>query len=130
MLVALSIYHSAHKAETIRAGIQSVDKAQPEAGHSIGLNRGQAIWLVLIPQAMRAIVPPMLTGWLSVTRNASLGIVVAYPELVGMFMQTSLNQIGHAVEIVAMVMGFYMLLSLLLSLVLNAYNKRVQITEG
>ena len=130
MLVALSIYHSAHKAETIRAGIQSVDKGQLEAGHSIGLNRGQAIWLVLIPQAMRAIVPPMLTGWLSVTRNASLGIVVAYPELVGMFMQTSLNQIGHAVEIVAMVMGFYMLLSLLLSLILNAYNKRVRITEG
>ena len=129
MLVALSIYHSAHKAETIRAGIQSVDKGQLDAGHSIGLNRGQTIWLVLIPQAMRAIVPPMLTGWLSVTRNASLGIVVAYPELVGMFMQTSLNQIGHAVEIVAMVMGFYMLLSLLLSLILNAYNKRVLIAE-
>ena len=129
MLVALSIYHSAHKAETIRAGIQSVDKGQLEAGLSIGLHRGQTIWLVLIPQAMRAIVPPMLTGWLSVTRNASLGIVVAYPELVGMFMQTSLNQIGHAVEIVAMVMGFYMLLSLLLSLILNAYNKRVLITE-
>ena len=78
---------------------------------------------------MRAIVPPMLTGWLSVTRNASLGIVVAYPELVGMFMQTSLNQVGHAVEIVAMVMGFYMLLSLLLSLTLNLYNKRVQIID-
>ena len=129
MLVALSIYHSAHKAETIRAGIQSVDKGQIEAGLSIGLHRGQTIWLVLIPQAMRAIVPPMLTSWLSVTRNASLGIVVAYPELVGMFMQTSLNQIGHAVEIVAIVMGFYMLLSLLLSLTLNAYNKRVLIIE-
>ncbi len=129
MLIALSIYHSAHKAETIRAGIQSVDKGQLEAGLSIGLHRGQTIWLVLIPQAMRAIVPPMLTGWLSVTRNASLGIVVAYPELVGLFMQTSLNQIGHAVEIVAMVMGFYMLLSLLLSLILNAYNKRVLIIE-
>ena len=129
MFVALSIYHSAQKAETIRAGIQSVDKGQIEAGRSIGLRWGQTIRLVLIPQAMRAIVPPMLTGWLSVTRNASLGIVVAYPELVGMFMQTSLNQVGHAVEIVAMVMGFYMLLSLLLSLILNLYNKRVQITD-
>jgi general L-amino acid transport system permease protein len=129
MFVALSIYHSAQKAETIRAGIQSVDKGQIEAGRSIGLRWGQTIRLVLIPQAMRAIVPPMLTGWLSVTRNASLGIVVAYPELVGMFMQTSLNQVGHAVEIVAMVMGFYMLLSLLLSLILNLYNKRVQIID-
>ncbi len=72
----------------------------------------------------------MLAGWLSVARSASLGIVVAYPELVGLFMQTSLNQVGHAVEIVAMVMGFYMLLSLLISLLLNLYNKRVQITEG
>lgn len=130
MLIALSIYHSAHKAETIRAGIQSVDKGQLEAGYSIGLQRGQAMWLVLVPQAMRAIIPPMITGWLSVTRNSSLGIVVAYPEMVGMFMQTSLNQVGHAVEIVAMVMGFYMLLSLLISLLLNAYNKRIQITEG
>ena len=88
------------------------------------------IRLILIPLALRAIIPPMLSGWLSVTRNASLGIVVAYPELVGMFMQTSLNQAGHAVEIVAMVMGFYLLLSLLMSLLVNAYNKRVQITEG
>ena len=78
---------------------------------------------------MRAIIPPLLTGWLFVTRSASLGIVVAYPELVGMFMQTSLNQIGHAVEIVAMVMGFYMLLSLLIPLLLNAYNRRFRINE-
>lgn len=130
MLVALSIYHSAQKAETIRAGIQSVDKGQIEAGRSIGLSWGQTMRLVLIPLALRAIIPPMLTGWLSVTRNASLGIVVAYPELVGLFMQTSLNQVGHAVEIVAMVMGFYMALSLLLSLILNLYNKRVMIVEG
>ena len=88
------------------------------------------IRLILIPQALRAIIPPMLTGWLAVTRNASLGLVVAYPELVGLFMQTSLNQAGYAVEIVAMVMGFYMVLSLTLSLVLNAYNKRVKINEG
>jgi general L-amino acid transport system permease protein len=130
LLITLTIYHSAHKAETIRAGIQSVDKGQLEAGLSIGLKRGQVIRLILIPLALRAIIPPMLSGWLSVTRNASLGIVVAYPELVGMFMQTSLNQAGHAVEIVAMVMGFYLLLSLLMSLLVNAYNKRVQITEG
>ncbi|MFP6773038.1 MAG: ABC transporter permease subunit [Alphaproteobacteria bacterium] len=130
MLVALSIYHAAHKAEAVRAGIQSVHKGQMEAAQTIGLGRRQAIRLVLIPQAMRAIIPPLLTGWLSVTRSASLGIVVAYPELVGMFMQTSLNQIGHAVEIVAMVMGFYMAVSLLISLLLNAYNRRVRINEG
>ena len=130
MLVGLSIYHSAHKAEAVRAGIQSVQKGQMEAAQTIGLRRSQALRLVLIPLAMRAIIPPLLTGWLSVTRSASLGIVVAYPELVGMFMQTSLNQIGHAVEIVAMVMGFYMLISLLISLLLNAYNRRFQINEG
>ncbi len=130
VLIGLTIYHSAHKAEAIRAGIQSVRKGQIEAAGALGLRRGQMMALVLIPQAMRAIVPPLITGWLSVTRNASLGIAVGYPELVGLFMQTSLNQFGHAVEIVAMVMGFYMALSLLISGLLNVYNRRVAIIDA
>jgi general L-amino acid transport system permease protein len=111
--------HSAGTLTCCHRWVQGVDS----------LTQDQALRLVLIPLAMRAIIPPLLTGWLFVTRSASLGIVVAYPELVGMFMQTSLNQIGHAVEIVAMVMGFYMLLSLLIPLLLNAYNRRFRINE-
>ena len=125
LLIALTIYHAAPKAEAIRAGIQSVRKGQSEAASALGLHWGRRMRLVLLPQAMRAIVPPLISGWLSVTRNASLGIVIGYPELVGLFMHTSLNQFGHAVEIIVMVMGFYMALSLLIAGLLNIYNKRV-----
>ena len=130
LLIALTVYHSAEKAEAVRAGIQSVPKGQLEAAHALGLGGGLSMRLVLLPQAMRAIVPPLISGWLGVTRNASLGIAIGYPELVGLFMQTALNQAGHAIEIVAMTMGFYMLLSFLIALLLNAYDRRMRITEG
>jgi general L-amino acid transport system permease protein len=129
VLIGLTIYHSAHKAETIRAGIQSVRQGQLDAARALGLRRSQMMALVLIPQAMRAIIPSMINGWLTVTRNASLGIAIGYPELVGLFMQTSLNQFGHAIEIVAMVMGFYVVLSLAISGLLNLYNKRVAVDD-
>ena len=130
LFIALTLYHAAYKAETVRAGIESVHGGQMEAAHALGFRPGQALRFILVPQAMRAIIPPLISGWLGAARNTSLGIAVAYPELVGVFMHTSLNQAGHAVEIVAMTMGFYMLLSLLIALVLNAYDKRLRAAGG
>ena len=129
VMVALVVYHSAYAAEMVRAGILSVNKGQTEAALSIGLKQGFVMRLVIIPQAMRAIVPPMISLWMNVVKNSSLAIAIGFPYLVSVFMQTSLNQSGHAVEIVAMVMAFYMTVSLTISACLNVYNKKIQLTE-
>lgn len=129
LLVALSIYHAAHIAESVRAGILSVDRGQTDAAMGIGLKPGRVMSLVIIPQAMPAIVPPLISNWMNTVKNSSLAIAIGYPDLVSLFMQTSLNQVGHAVEIVGMTMIFYMLISLIISVILNIYNKRVQLVE-
>lgn len=129
ILLALIIYHSAYAAESVRAGIMSVSHGQTEAAYSLGLKPSWTMRFVIIPQAMRAIVPPMISLWMNVVKNSSLAIAIGYPELVALFMQTSLNQSGHAVEIVSMVMLFYMTVSLSISAALNVYNKRVQLRE-
>ncbi|MBT3203756.1 MAG: ABC transporter permease subunit [Gammaproteobacteria bacterium] len=129
LLVALTIYHSAHFAETVRAGILSVSKGQHDAASAIGLRPGRVMSLVIIPQAMPAIVPPMISQWMNAVKNSSLAIAIGYPDLVAVFMQTSLNQIGHAIEIVGMTMAFYMFVSLTISGFLNIYNKHVQRVE-
>ena len=129
VMVALVVYHSAYAAEMVRAGILSVNKGQTEAALSIGLKQGFVMRLVIIPQAIRAIVPPMISLWMNVVKNSSLAIAIGFPDLVSVFMQTSLNQSGHAVEIVAMVMAFYMTVSLTISACLNVYNKKIQLTE-
>ncbi len=129
ILLALVIYHSAYMAEAVRAGILSVAHGQTEAAYSLGLRPGMTLRLVIIPQAMRAVVPPMISNWMNVVKNSSLAIAIGYPDLVAVFMQTSLNQSGHAIEIVAMVMLFYMSVSLSISMALNYYNKIVQLKE-
>jgi general L-amino acid transport system permease protein len=129
LLVALSIYHASYTAEMVRAGILSVNKGQYDAAHSIGLRGGRVMSLVIIPQAMPAIVPPMISNWMSTIKNSSLAIAIGYPDLVSLFMQTSLNQAGYAIELVGMTMAFYMFVSLTISLLLNIYNKRVQLVE-
>jgi general L-amino acid transport system permease protein len=129
VMVALVVYHSAYAAEMVRAGIMSVNKGQTEAAASLGLKQNFIMRLVIIPQAMRAIVPPMISLWMNVVKNSSLAIAIGFPDLVSVFMQTSLNQSGHAVEIVAMVMAFYMTVSLTISACLNVYNKKIQIQE-
>lgn len=129
LLVSLSIYHAAQIAETVRAGILSVNKGQNEAALSIGLNPGRIITMVIIPQAMPAIVPPMISQWMTTVKNSSLAIAIGYADIVSLFMQTTLNQIGHAVELVGMTMAFYMMISLSISGILNIYNKRVQLVE-
>ena len=129
LFVALTMYHAAQLAEAVRAGILSVGQGQKDAASAIGLRSKRAMSLVIIPQAMPAIVPPMISLWMNVVKNSSLAIAIGYPDLVAVFMQTSLNQVGHAIEIVGMTMGFYMLVSLIISSLLNVYNKRVQLVE-
>jgi len=129
LLFALSIYHASYTAEMVRAGVQSVDKGQSEAARSIGLRKRRAMSLVIIPQAMPAIIPPLISNWMSAIKNSSLAIAIGYPDLVSLFMQTSLNQAGYAVELVGITMAFYMVVSLTISWLLNIYNKRVQLVE-
>ena len=129
LLVSLTIYHAAHLAEAVRAGILSVNKGQTEAALAIGLRANRAMALVIIPQAMRAIVPPMISLWMNVVKNSSLAIAIGYSDVVALFMQTALNQAGYAVEMVGMTMAFYMFISLSISGLLNIYNKRVQLVE-
>ncbi|MBT4044606.1 MAG: ABC transporter permease subunit [Rhodospirillaceae bacterium] len=129
LLIALTIYHAAHLAESVRAGILSVNKGQTEAALAIGLRPNRAMSLIIIPQAMRAIVPPMISLWMNVVKNSSLAIAIGYSDVVALFMQTALNQAGYAVEMVGMTMAFYMFISLSISGLLNIYNKRVQLVE-
>ena len=111
LFVALTIYHAAHLAESVRAGILSVSRGQHDAAMAIGLRHNKVMSMVIIPQAMPAIVPPMISLWMNVVKNSSLAIAIGYPDLVAVFMQTSLNQAGHAIEIVGMTMAFYMFVS-------------------
>ncbi|KPU84707.1 amino acid ABC transporter permease [Marinosulfonomonas sp. PRT-SC04] len=129
LLMALSVYHAAHIAESVRAGILSVNSGQHDAGMGIGLKPGKVMRLVIIPQAMPAIVPPLISNWMNTVKNSSLAIAIGYSEVVSLFMQTALNQAGYAVEMVGMTMAFYMFVSLTISFFLNIYNKRVQLVE-
>ncbi len=127
--VAMTIYRSASIGETVRAGIQSIDSGQIEAASAIGFPPIKILWFIVIPQAARAILPPLINLWLTIVKESSLAVAIGFPELVSVFMQTSLNQTGRAIEIVMMVMGFYMCASLMISFVLNQYNKRIQLQE-
>ena len=129
LLVSLSIYHAAHIAEAVRAGILSVNRGQSEAALSIGLKSSRVMSMVVIPQAMPAIVPPLISNWMNTVKNSSLAIAIGYSDIVSLFMQTALNQAGYAVEMVGMTMAFYMVISLTISFFLNIYNKRVQLVE-
>ncbi len=128
--VAMTIYRSASIGETVRAGIQSIDSGQLEAASAIGFPPAKTLLLIVIPQAARAILPPLINLWLTIVKESSLAVAIGFPELVSVFMQTSLNQTGRAIEIVLMVMGFYMCASLTISFLLNQYNKRIQMQEG
>ena len=127
---AMTIYRSASIGETVRAGILSIHKGQLEAAKAIGFPPLKTLRFIVIPQAARAILPPLINLWLTIVKESSLAVAIGFPELVSVFMQTSLNQTGRAIEIVIMVMGFYMCASLTISFILNQYNKRIQMQEG
>ncbi len=126
---ALTTYTAAFIAENVRGGIEAVDKGQWEAAGALGLSRTHLLRLVVIPQAMRVIVPPTISQFLNLTKNSSLATAIAYEDIVALWAGTSLNQTGQALIIIAMTVVVYEILSLLTSLVLNIYNKRVQLVE-
>jgi general L-amino acid transport system permease protein len=128
--VSMTIYRSATIGEMVRAGIQSIDRGQLEAAAAIGFSPIKTLRLIIVPQAARAILPPLINIWLTILKESSLAVAIGFPELVSLFIQTSLNQTGRAIEIVMMVMFFYMCTSLLISFVMNRYNKRIQMQEG
>jgi len=125
LTVALSTYTAAFIAEIVRAGIMSVHKGQMEAGSSLGLSRGTTLRLIVVPQAMRVIVPPLTNQYLNLTKNSSLAVAIGYPDLVSVFAGTAVSQTGQAIEIIAMTMGVYLLLSLTTSAVMSIYGWRI-----
>jgi general L-amino acid transport system permease protein len=128
LLLALSIYTATYIAEIVRAGILAVNRGQSEAAASLGLRSGQTLRLVEIPQAMRVIIPPLTNQFLNLTKNSSLAVAIAYPDLVSVG-GTVLNQTGQAVELVSIWMLFYLGLSLITSTLMNMWNRRVALVE-
>jgi general L-amino acid transport system permease protein len=125
LIMALALYTGSYIAEIVRAGIQGVAKGQTEAALSLGLKRGQALRLVIIPQALRQIIPPLTSTYLSLTKNSSLAVAIAYPDLVSVFAGTTLSQTGQAIEVLAITMLVYLTLSLITSLLMNSYNAQI-----
>ena len=129
LLFGLVIYTAAFIAEVVRAGIMAVVKGQTEAAYSLGLRPGPTLRLVIIPQAMRVIIPPLTNQYLNLTKNSTLAVAIGYPDLVQIFAGTVLNQTGQAVEVVAITMAVYLTISLGTSALMNLYNRRVALTE-
>jgi general L-amino acid transport system permease protein len=129
LVLGLVIYTGAFIAEIVRAGIQGVPKGQKEAANAIGLSTGQTLRLVVIPQAMRIIIPPLTSNYLNLIKNSSLAVAIAYPDLVSVFAGTVLNQTGQAVEVILITMLVYLSLSLLTSLLMNWFNARMALVE-
>ena len=128
LLLGLVIYTASFIAEIVRAGILAVSWGQSEAAMALGLKPGQRMRLVVLPQALRVIVPPMTSEYLSLTKNSSLAVAIGYPDLVSIA-NTTINQTGQAVEGIAMIMAVYLALSLLISLMMNLYNRAVALVE-
>ena len=128
VLIGLTVYTAAFVAEVVRAGVQSVARGQSEAAAALGLAQGQTMQLVMLPQALRVIIPPMTNQFLNLTKNSSLAVAIGYPDVVSIA-NTALNQTGRAVECIAIVMLVYLTTSLTTSLLMNWYNTRSAIKE-
>jgi general L-amino acid transport system permease protein len=129
LLIALTTYTAAFIAEVVRAGVLAVPRGQTEAASALGLRRGLTLRLIVVPQALRVIVPPLTNQYLNLTKNSSLAVAVGYPDLVAVFAGTALNQTGQAIEIIAITMAVYLVISLLTSALMNWYNARLRIVE-
>lgn len=127
--LALSLYTAAFIAEIVRAGILAVAKGQTEASYSLGLRPGITLRLIVIPQALRVIIPPLTSQFLNLTKNSSLAVAIAYPELVSIFAGTALNQVGKEIEMIAMMMTVYLTFSVLTAAFMNWFNARVKLVE-
>jgi len=128
LLIGLVIYTAAFIGEVVRAGIQAVPKGQVEAARALGLNPARTLRLVVFPQALRVIIPPVTNQYLNLTKNSTLAVAIGYPDLFAIS-GTIINQTGRAVEMIAVVMAVYLTLSLMTSLVMNWYNRRVRLVE-
>jgi general L-amino acid transport system permease protein len=129
LTLALALYTATFIAECVRAGIQGISKGQKEAAASIGLTPNQILKLVIMPQALRIIIPPTTNQYLNLTKNSSLAAAIAYPDLVLVFAGTALMQTGRAIEIVSITMFTYLSISLSISFLMNWYNKKIEIKE-
>jgi general L-amino acid transport system permease protein len=128
VLLGLTVYTAAFVAEVVRGGIQSVSAGQSEAAAALGLSRGHTMRLVMLPQALRVIIPPVTNQYLNLTKNSSLAVAIGYPDVVSIA-NTALNQTGRAVECIAIIMVVYLTTSLSTSLLMNWYNDRAAIKE-
>ena len=129
LLIALTTYTAAFIAEVVRAGVLAVPRGQTEAASALGLRRGLTLRLIVVPQALRVIVPPLTNQYLNLTKNSSLAVAVGYPDLFAVFAGTALNQTGQAIEIIAITMAVYLVISLFTSALMNWYNARLRIVE-
>jgi general L-amino acid transport system permease protein len=129
LLIALSTYTAAFIAEIVRAGITAVSRGQTEAAYSLGLRPGPTLRLVVVPQAMRVIIPPLTSQYLNLTKNSSLAAGIGYPDFFYVFAGTTLNQTGQAIEIIAITMAVYLFISLVTSALMNWYNRRKALVE-
>lgn len=127
--IALSVYTGAFIAENVRAGIQAVSKGQTEAAAALGLRPGRVMSLVVLPQALRVIIPPLISQYLNITKNSSLAIAVGYADITATLGGITLNQTGRAIECVLLLMLFYLVISLLISAVMNVYNNSMKLKE-
>ena len=128
LLIGLTMYTAAFVAEVVRGGIQAVPQGQAEAASALGLSQGQSMRLVMLPQALRVIIPPMTNQYLNLTKNSSLAVAIGYPDVVSIA-NTSINQTGRAVECIALIMLVYLTTSLATSVLMNWYNARAEIKE-
>ncbi|RMU03184.1 Amino acid ABC transporter permease, partial [Pseudomonas savastanoi pv. glycinea] len=129
LTLALTIYTAAFIAEIVRSGIKSVSHGQTEAARSLGLRPGPTLRKVIIPQALRVIIPPLTSQFLNLAKNSSLAAAIGYPEMVSLFAGTVLNQTGQAIEVIAITMSVYLAISISISLLMNWYNKRIALIE-
>ena len=128
LLIGLVVYTSAFIAEVVRSGIQSVNHGQWEAAGALGLRNALVLRLVVLPQALRVIIPPMTSQYLNITKNSSLAVAIGYPDIVSV-VNTTLNQTGQAIEGIMIIMAAYLTVSLSISLFMNWYNRRIALVE-
>lgn len=129
LTLALTVYTAAFIAENVRAGIQAINHGQTEAARSLGLPPGKTLRLVIVPQALRVIIPPLTSQYLNLAKNSSLAAGIGYPDMVSLFAGTVLNQTGQAIEVIAITMSVYLAISISISILMNVYNKRVALIE-
>ncbi len=129
LTLALTIYTASFIAENVRSGIMAVSHGQTEAAHSLGLSGGLTLRFVVIPQALRVIIPPLTSQYLNLAKNSSLAAGIGYPDMVSLFAGTVLNQTGQAIEVIAITMSVYLAISISISILMNWYNKRIALIE-